>query len=492
MLLNEIIDIPGLSYVCTNGKNLKDFDVKDITRDTREVKEGSLFIAVVGERIDGHDLIDEAISNGANVIVYCKHITNFHEDVCYIKVKDTREAMPLISMSFCHVTAADLKILGVTGTNGKTTSVFMMKHILETTGKKVGLIGTVANYIGDKKYVAERTTPESIELFKLIKEMKLAGCEFCVMEVSSHASVLGRTKGLRFERGMFSNLTQDHMDFHKTFEEYYKAKFKFIDSADSCVINVDDTYGQDMVLDSSKLTMDKRIVTTYGLNSGYFRAKNIDISTNGSSFDLYIGEDNKGRVNLHIPGLYNVYNALGVIATLVGYDYVTVEDVIKAFDTMKAVDGRCEKVYHEKLKSTVVVDYAHTPDGMDNILKTMREVATGRLISVFGCGGDRDASKRPIMSGISCQYSDLTIITSDNPRTEDPDLIIKDVVAGAFGEYKVIKDRKEAIEYAVSIADKDDIVLIMGKGHEDYQIIGTTKYHFSDKETVLNYLDKSE
>lgn len=489
MLLNEIIDIPGLAYVCTNGKNLKDFDVVDITRDTRTVVSGSLFIAIVGERVDGHDLIEEAINKGAKVIVYCNHIDNFHEDVCYIRVKDTREAMPLISMSFNHV-AADLKVLGVTGTNGKTTSVFMMKHILETAGKKVGLIGTVANYIGDKKYVAERTTPESIELFKLIKEMKLAGCEFCVMEVSSHASVLGRTKGLRFERGMFTNLTQDHMDFHKTFEEYYKAKFKFIDSADSCVLNVDDAYGQDMVLDSSKLTMDKRRVTTYGLKSGYYRAKNIDITTNGSSFDLYVGDENKGKITLHIPGLYNIYNALGVIATLVGYGYVDMEDVIKGFDTMKAVDGRCEKVYHDKLESTVVVDYAHTPDGMDNILKTMREVVSGRLISVFGCGGDRDSSKRPIMAEISCKYSDLTIITSDNPRTEDPDLIIKDIVKGASGEYTVIKDRKEAIEYAVSIAQKDDIVLIMGKGHEDYQIIGTTKYHFSDKETVLNYLDK--
>lgn len=490
MLLNQIIDIPGLSYVCTNGKDINKIEVKDITRDTRDVKEGSLFIAVVGERVDGHDLIEEAIKRGANVIVYCNNIEDFNDSVCYIKVKDTREAMPLISMSFCHVNGADLKVIGITGTNGKTTSTFMMKHILECTGKKVGLIGTVANYIGDKKIEAERTTPESIELFKLIRDMKLAGCEYCVMEVSSHASVLGRTKGLRFVRGMFTNLTQDHMDFHKTFEQYYKAKFQFIDSADSCVLNVDDVYGQDMVLDSSKLTMDKKIVTTYGINSGYFRAKNIKVNADGSVFDLHIDGIKKGTVTLHIPGLYNIYNALGVIATLVGYDYATVEDIVEAFDTMKAVDGRCEKVYHDNLKSTVVVDYAHTPDGMDNILKTMREVVQGRLISVFGCGGDRDATKRPIMADISCKYSDLTVITSDNPRTEDPDKIIEDVVAGATGDYIVMRDRKEAIEYAVGIAKKEDIVIIMGKGHEDYQIIGTTKHHFSDKETVLNYLDK--
>lgn len=490
MLLNEIIDIPGLAYVCTNGKDISKFDVKDITRDTREVKDGSMFIAVIGERIDGHDLIDEAIEKGATVIVYCKPLEKLHEDICYIRVKDTREAMPLISMSFCHVTAADLKVVGVTGTNGKTTSAFMMKHILECAGKKVGLIGTVANYIGEKKMVAERTTPESIDLFKLIREMKLAGCEFCVMEVSSHASVLGRTKGLRFERGLFTNLTQDHMDFHKTFEEYYKAKFKFIDSADSCVLNVDDSYGQDMVLDSHKLTMNKKLVTTYGLNSGYFRAKNVRVETASSKFDLYIGGELKGTVELHIPGLYNVYNALGVIATLVGYDYVSVEECIEGFKTMKAVDGRCEKIYHDKLESTVIVDYAHTPDAMDNLLKTMRGVVSGRLISVFGSGGDRDRSKRPIMTEISCKYSDLTIITTDNPRTEDPDKIIEELASGATGKYEIVKNRKDAIEYAVSIAKKDDTVLIMGKGHEDYQIIGTTKYHFSDKETVINYLDK--
>lgn len=489
MLLNEIIDIPGLAYVCTSGDDISSYNVEDITRDTREVKPNSMFIAVIGERIDGHNLIDEAVEKGATVIVYSKPLDKMHKGVCYIRVKDTREAMPLISMSFCHVTDADLTVLGVTGTNGKTTSTFMMKHILECAGKKVGLIGTVANYIDKEKFVAERTTPESIDLFKLIRKMKLAGCEYCVMEVSSHASVLGRTKGLRFERGLFTNLTQDHMDFHKTFEEYYKAKFKFIDSADSCVLNVDDSYGQDMVFDSHKLTMNHKTVTTYGLNSGYFRAKDIKLTNNGSMFGLYIDNEYKGDVELHIPGLYNVYNALGVIAMLVGYDYVTADDCIEGFKTMKSVDGRCEKIYHEKLKSTVIVDYAHTPDAMDNLLKTMKEVASGRIITVFGTGGDRDKTKRPIMAEISCKYSDLTVLTTDNPRTEDPDKIIEELASGANGEHIIIKNRKEAIEYGVSIAKEDDIVLILGKGHEDYQIIGTTKYHFSDKETVLNYLD---
>ncbi len=490
MRLREIIDIPKLTYICTNGKNTDEYEVLDITRDTREVKKGSMFIAIIGEKIDGHDLIDEAISRGANVIVYSKSIENYNDKVCYIRVKDTREAMAMISMSFYRVESKDIKVIGVTGTNGKTTSVFMMKHILECAGKKVGLIGTIANYIGDKKIQSERTTPESIELFKLIKEMKISGCEFCVMEVSSHASVLGRTEGVKFERGLFTNLTQDHMDFHKTFENYYKAKFKFVDGAESSVINIDDSFGQNMILNSSKNINDSEKVTTYGLNSGYYRAKNTKLGNYGSSFDLYIDNKYIDKIFIKIPGLYNIYNALGVIATLMEYKYVTIKQVIEGFKTMSAVDGRCEKVYHSNLKSNVIIDYAHTPDAMDNLIKTMRNVTSGKLISVFGCGGDRDKSKRPIMSRISGENSDITILTTDNPRTEDPDSILNDLKRGIKGAYRVIKDRKEAIEYAISIAKKNDTVLIMGKGHENYQIVGTTKYYFSDKEAVTTYLDK--
>ena len=280
------------------------------------------------------------------------------------------------------------------------------------------------------------------------------------------------------------------MDYHKTFENYYNAKFKFIKGAKSTVINCDDKYGKKMLNTLRETTNDNKIVTSYGVEDGYVRAKNLDLQANGSSFDLYIGEDFKGKVKLHIPGLYNIYNALGVIGVLVVGGYVIVEDVIEGFDTMKAVAGRCERVYHDKMNCTVVVDYAHTPDGLENILETMKEVVKGKLITVFGCGGDRDKTKRPQMGSIAERYSDVTIVTSDNPRTEDPHSIIEDILEGIKDSHTVIEDRKDAIEYACRIAGENDIVVIAGKGHEDYQIIGTVKHHFSDKEVVINYFNE--
>lgn len=489
MLLSEILKKSNLEYSSTNEINYQNIDVIDITRDTRQVKKGSLFIAVIGVKIDGHDLINEAIEKGANVIIHSKDIKDIKDNVAYIKVKDTRECMAIIAKTFFNIQDNDLTFLGVTGTNGKTTSTYMMKHILEHAGNKVGLIGTIANYIGDKMIPTNMTTPEAIELFRLIKDMREAGCKYCLMEVSSHASAMGRVEGLNFSRGMFTNLTQDHMDYHKTFENYYNAKFKFIKGAKSTVINCDDKYGKKMLNTLRETTNDNKIVTSYGVEDGYVRAKNLDLQANGSSFDLYIGEDFKGKVKLHIPGLYNIYNALGVIGVLVVGGYVIVEDVIEGFDTMKAVAGRCERVYHDKMNCTVVVDYAHTPDGLENILETMKEVVKGKLITVFGCGGDRDKTKRPQMGSIAERYSDVTIVTSDNPRTEDPHSIIEDILEGIKDSHTVIEDRKDAIEYACRIAGENDIVVIAGKGHEDYQIIGTVKHHFSDKEVVLNYFD---
>lgn len=489
MLLSEILRNSNLDYTATNEIDYTKIDVIDITRDTRQVIEGSLFIAVIGLKVDGHDLINDAIEKGAKVIVHSKDISDIKEGVAYIRVSDTRECMAIIAKTFFNIQDSDLTFLGVTGTNGKTTSTYMMKHILEHAGNKVGLIGTIANYIGDKMIPTSMTTPEAIELFRLIKDMREAGCKYCLMEVSSHASAMGRVEGLNFSRGMFTNLTQDHMDYHKTFENYYNAKFKFIKGAKTTVINCDDQYGKKMLDTLHESSKDDEVVTSYGVDNGFVKAKNLDLQANGSTFDLYIGEEFKGRVKLHIAGLYNIYNALGVIGMLVVGGYVSVEDSIKAFDTMKAVDGRCERVYHDKMECTVVVDYAHTPDALENILKTMKDVAKGKIISVFGCGGDRDKTKRPIMGSVAAKYSDITIVTSDNPRTEDPRAIIDDIIVGITDSHTVIEDRKDAIEYACKIASKDDIVVIAGKGHEDYQIIGTTKHHFSDKETVINYFN---
>lgn len=489
MLLSEILKNSNLDYTSTNEIDYKKINVIDITRDTRQVIEGSLFIAVIGLTVDGHDLINEAIEKGAKVIIHSKDISDIKEDVAYIRVNDTRECMAIIAKAFFNIQDNDLIVLGVTGTNGKTTSTYMMKHLLEYAGNKVGLIGTIANYIGDKMIPTSMTTPEAIDLFRLIKDMREAGCKYCLMEVSSHASAMGRVEGLNFSRGMFTNLTQDHMDYHKTFENYYNAKFKFIKEAKTNVINCDEQYGKKMLNTLHETSKDDKVVTSYGVENGYVRAKNLTLQANGSTFDLYIGEEFKGNVKLHIAGLYNIYNALGVIGMLVVGGYVSVENAIEAFDTMKAVDGRCERVYHDKMECTVVVDYAHTPDALENILKTMREVTNGKIITVFGCGGDRDKTKRPIMGSVSAKYSDITIVTSDNPRTEEPMAIIDDIIVGITDSHTVIEDRKEAIEYACRIADKDDIVVIAGKGHEDYQIIGTVKHHFSDKETVINYFN---
>ena len=263
MLLSEILKKSNLEYSSTNEINYQNIDVIDITRDTRQVKKGSLFIAVIGVKIDGHDLINEAIEKGASVIIHSKDIKDIKDNVAYIKVKDTRECMAIIAKTFFNIQDNDLTFLGVTGTNGKTTSTYMMKHILEHAGNKVGLIGTIANYIGDKMIPTNMTTPEAIELFRLIKDMREAGCKYCLMEVSSHASAMGRVEGLNFSRGMFTNLTQDHMDYHKTFENYYNAKFKFIKGSKSTVINCDDKYGKKMLNTLHETTNDNKIVTSW-------------------------------------------------------------------------------------------------------------------------------------------------------------------------------------------------------------------------------------
>lgn len=483
MKLENILE--KIEYVSVKGP--KDVDIVEITRDSREIKEGYLFIPIVGENIDGHDYIDIALANGAVTVVHSRELKEYREDICYIQVEDTRQSMAEISKVFFHVDK-EIKIIGVTGTNGKTTSTYMLKKLIETTGKKVGLIGTIANYIGDRLITTERTTPDSIELFRLIRDMKVEGCEYCIMEVSSHASALNRILGLEFECGGFTNLTQDHLDFHKTFEDYFAAKYKFVKSCANQVVNVDDEYGQRMISNLQELN---KSVITYGLGAenADVQAKNIILGSTASVFELYINDEYVTKVNIKIPGLYNISNALCVIGILHKCGIMSVEDMVKGFEQMLSVDGRCERVYHKNLQSTVIVDYAHTPDGLENILKSMKEVSKGKLITVFGCGGNRDSMKRPMMGAIASKYSDYVIVTSDNPRYEKPGDIINDIEMGMSGDYATIEDRKEAIIAAVKMSKKDDIVVIAGKGHETYQIINDAKYHFSDKKTVLEYCD---
>lgn len=471
-----------VEYIDTVGRNAE-VEVKGLTRDSRTVEEGYLYFAVIGEVMDGHSFIESAINAGAKIIVHSKEIDFYNEDIFYIKVEDVRKAMADISKIYFEC-PGDIKIIGVTGTNGKTTTTSIIKNVLESMGNKVGLIGTIANYIGDKRIETERTTPESIELYSLINRMKNEGCNYCVMEVSSHASAMDRIRGIDFVTGVFTNLTQDHLDFHKTFEEYYDAKFNFIKNTQYPVINADDEYGKRMIGFMKNNSINH---ISYGIDSGDVRAVNIKQSSSGSTFDLIINGVEKGNVNINIPGLYNVYNVLGVITSLSEVVNIPVESIVEALSRGVFVEGRCEKVSCDGLNATVVVDYAHTPDGLDNILKTMRPITKGNLITIFGCGGNRDAEKRPLMGQVASNYSDLVVVTSDNPRHEEPRKIILDIMKGVNGTSIILENRKCAIEYAIAIAKKDDTVVIAGKGHEDYQIIGDTKYKFSDKEVVENY-----
>ena len=399
-------------------------------------------------------------------------------DVTLIKVENTRKALAKASSNFYDNPSKRLKLIGVTGTNGKTTSTFMIKSILEQCGHKVGLIGTIANYIGDKKLHSERTTPESLELHQLFNEMVKEDVEYCIMEVSSHSLELDRVYGIEFSKGIFTNLTQDHLDFHKTFENYFNAKLKLFLNSKISIVNADDNYGE-KIIDS--IVGD---IVTYGLESqAMLRAKNLKLHSRGIEFTL-VYNGNEEDIKLSIPGKYNVYNALGCIAATI-HEGASIEDIKESLKKV-AVPGRCEIVtLNHDLGYDVIVDYAHTPDGLENILNSAREFTFGRLISVFGCGGDRDKTKRPIMGSIGSNLSDIAIITSDNPRTEDPMAIIEDIKSGLKKDnYIVIENRREAIKYAMKIAKDKDVIVIAGKGHEDYQILKDKRIHFDEREII--------
>lgn len=344
------------------------------------------------------------------------------------------------------------------------------------------MIGTIANYIGDEKVPSHRTTPESLELHEMFKKMTDSGVTYCVMEVSSHSLSLNRVYGIEFSQAIFTNLTQDHLDFHGTFENYYNAKLILFKNSGNSIINIDDQYGKRVYDDAANNKI------TYGIeNKSDLRAENIVMHSRGIEFDL-IYKNEKMRINLNIPGRYNIYNALGSAAACLN-EGVSLEEVKRGLERV-FVPGRCEIVTKGyNLDFEVIVDYAHTPDGLENILKTVREFTKGRLITVFGCGGDRDKTKRPIMGKIASTLSDITVITSDNPRTEEPGAIIKDILKGLTNDnYVVIENREEAIKKAMSIAKKDDIIVVAGKGHEDYQELKDRVIHFDEREVIAGII----
>lgn len=481
-----------LDKPCVTGSMKK--EILDITADSRKVQNGTLFIALKGATVDGHDYIEKAINAGATAVLVSENV-DVPESVTCIKVADTRQAMMAIVPYFFDYPANKMRMIGVTGTNGKTTTSHMIAHILRAQGHMVGVIGTVHIVIGDKTYPIHNTTPDVVDLQHILQQMVEAGVSHCIMEVSSHALALGRVAGVEYDTAVFTNLTQDHLDFHKTFENYLAAKCKlFVGLSENsqhkapkgAVINVDDPYGQ-RVLDVTKVP-----VITYSAEAkGSLNAHDVTMTSKHSSYRV----DYQGKsytVSMNTTGLFNVYNTLAAIGACLQED-LSMDAIDKALMTFTAVPGRFELV-DEGQDFAVVVDYAHTPDGLENILKTAKAIVENRIIVVFGCGGDRDATKRPIMGRFAAQYGDLIFVTSDNPRTEDPVKILKDVEVGVKeglredASYTVIEDRATAIEEAIAAAGPGDVVIIAGKGHETYQILKDKTIHFDDREVARQAL----
>lgn len=467
-----------------------DQEINNLEYDSRKVLSGDAFFCIEGYKTDGHYYIEKAIKQGAKVIIDTKDINELKKivniatakDATLIRVKDARKALAVASSNFYKRPAEKMKIIGVTGTNGKTTITFMLKSIFEQIGKKISLLGTIYNQILDDKIPSQRTTLESLELQKLFSEMAEKAVDYCFMEVSSHSLYLDRVYGIEFKHGIFTNLTRDHLDFHKTFENYFNSKLILFKNSQNCVINIDDEYGRRIISEINSPYI------TYAVNQhADLFASNLINSPKGIKFDLnYKG--NSYEIKLNLPGVYNVYNALACAAVCIS-EGINIEDIAEGFQDV-TVPGRCELVTKGyELGYEIIIDYAHTPDGLENILRTVKEFTKGRLIVVFGCGGDRDKEKRPIMGDIGTKLSDMAIITSDNPRTEDPNQIISDIVSGInSNNYMVIADRKTAIFEAVKIAKKDDVIVIAGKGHEDYQILKDKTIHFDEREVIHDAL----
>jgi len=477
MTLNELLK----GIVAVDIKGDTNIEISGIAYDSRKVKEGFVFVCIKGYVTDGHKYVKNAIENGAVAVVA--------EDDCdatgvvLVKTENTRKTLAVMASNFYGNPKDRMKIIGVTGTNGKTTVTTLIKHVLDFAGKKTGLIGTNANMIGDTVLDAERTTPESLELHELFSNMEKSGVEYVIMEVSSHSLELFRVYGINFEIGIFTNLTQDHLDFHVTMENYLDAKKKLFDISKVSIINGDDIYGKDIIK-----SFDNNVKTYSIEEMSDYKAENIKVSPRGVIFDV-ISENKKYSLRLGIPGRFSVYNALSVFAACAELSVKT-ETVLNALTVANGVKGRAETVY-TLTDYTVIIDYAHTPDGLENIISTVKSFATGRVITLFGCGGDRDSTKRSIMGEIAGKLSDYCIITSDNPRTEEPMEIINQIEEGMKKtdcEYTVIENRKEAIGYALSIAKADDCIILAGKGHETYQILGKEKIHFDEREVVKEFL----
>lgn len=460
-----------------------EMEISGVSYDSRKTAAGDLFVAMTGYETDGHKFIPMARDKGA-ACVLCQERPQGEEP--YVLVEDSRLALAQVGRAWYGDPAASMKMVGVTGTNGKTTTTYLLKDILEqAAGAKVGLIGTNQNMIGSEVIPTERTTPESFELQGLLRRMADAGCTHVVMEVSSHALYLKRVEGIRFAVGIFTNLTQDHLDFHKTMENYCDAKALLFTRCDVGVYNADDPWAPRLMAEA---TCRKVSVGEHGDVPVDLAARNIVLTAEGVSFDAVTAEESV-PVHVGIPGGFMVYNTLGVLAAARALG-VSLEDSAGVLRHSAHVKGRVE-VVPTPGDYTMLIDYAHTPDALENVLSAARGFAKGRVVALFGCGGDRDRTKRPKMGRIAADMADFVIVTSDNPRTEEPEAIIREILAGMEGTatpYAVVPNRIEAIRYAMDHAQPGDVIILAGKGHETYQIIGHEKRHLDEREVVADYV----
>lgn len=487
MKLSELLE--SITMLDVSGS--PNVDILGVAYDSRQVKPGWLFVAVSGHRVDGANYITEALSKGA-VAVVSENRLNLGSGVVHVQVPRARRALAEIANAYFGDLSRQMKVVGVTGTNGKTTTTYMIRDILRAGGHKPGLIGTVAYEIGSRSLPSSRTTPEAPDIHSMFQRMKDHGCDSVVMEVSSHSIALERVHGINFHIGVFTNLTQDHLDYHKDMDTYFNVKAGLFRSFEKhhgrlAVINLDDPWGRKLV-EEHKIDAE---VVTYGFDErAQVCASNAAVNVLGTRFHVSTpwGED---EVQLNLLGRFNIHNALAAIA-VGGLSSVDLQSMVKTLGQIRSISGRLEEVPNRRGRK-IFVDYAHTDDALKNVLTTLREICKGRLIVVFGCGGDRDRGKRAKMGRVACELADCSIVTSDNPRNEEPAVIADEIVAGYDDKnrVRVVLDRREAIAASVRMMQRNDILLVAGKGHETYQEFKGTVVPFDDREVVREILNNA-
>ena len=478
MRLKELLE--GLTIL--SGTADLDLEIPDVSYDSRTVTPGGLFVAMTGFAADGHDFIGRAMERGAAAVLCQKRPEG---NVPCVRVADSRRALAVVGANFFGHPAKDMTMVGITGTNGKTSSTYLLKAILEqAAGARVGLIGTNQNMIGQEALPTERTTPESFEVQRLFARMRDAGCTHVVMEVSSHALSLDRVYGVNYKVGVFTNLTQDHLDFHGTMENYCDAKSILFQNCGTGVVNADDPWTPSLTKDATC-----RLFTYAEKAKADLRAEDVSLGPDHVAFTA-VTNDQRVPVRVNIPGAFMVYNTLDVLGAALALG-ISLEESAAVLAKVPHVKGRVEVVPTPGKDYTVLIDYAHSPDGLKNVLSSVRGFAKGRTVALFGCGGDRDRTKRPKMGRTAAENADFLVVTTDNPRTEDPEAIIADILPGLEGTdtpYVVVTDRVEAIHWALDHGEKGDVIVLCGKGHETYQEINHQKFHMDEREIVADYL----